>query len=180
MSPNVVELPPPWKRLNAADISGRPIFLATVPTIGAALSLPLPRGGFFKLFIASEVPQERGDASFEVATYFTFGGCCYMCAWGATCSEWDDAFDYAVIIPRVDASHDFGFPDDKAHLMMTTWHPNEELDDARWFFTFNAEPCEGFISDCRTCLAVAIGDEAFGTMVEASLLKGTQDPDASV
>lgn len=172
-----IELPAPWKRLAVADSGGRPVFLVTVPTIEAAKELPLPGGVFFKLFIASEVSQRQGDASFEMAKYFIFGGCCYMCAWGASCSDWDDDFDYAVIIPRLDEPHRFTYPDDDAHLLMTTWHAKETLDSARWFFVANAEPCEGFTPACRVCLALAIGNEPFGEMVELSLEKGTEYPD---
>lgn len=52
-----VSLPAPWKRLGVVDNGGREVFLAVIPSIDDALSLPLPLSGFFKLFIASEVPQ---------------------------------------------------------------------------------------------------------------------------
>lgn len=100
-----------------------------------------------------------------------------MCAWGATCSSWDCAFDYAVVIPRMDNSHEFDYPDDFDHHVMTTWHENDSLDNARWFFMFVAQPSEGFGPACRSCLAIAIGGQEFGSMVEESLEKAMECPE---
>jgi len=169
----------PWRRLGSVDSQGRPIYFTTIPTIAAAMELPLPSGVFFKLFIASEVSQQHGDLSYKVAKHFVFAGCCCMCAWGESCSDWDDDFDHAVVVPRVDESHDFEYPDDLDHNIMTTWHDNQSLDDARRFFASSAEPADGFRDGCSLCFALAIGGEVFGAKIESSLLKGAERPDDS-
>lgn len=138
------------------------------------MDLPLPEGVFFKLFLASEVAQQTGDLSFEFAKRFVFSRCCSMCAWGESCSMWDDDFDHAVVIPRVDRSHDFGYPDDDKHVHMTLWFDDTTLDCAREFFCCNAHPTEGFAPNCPICFAIAIGDDRFADDVVASLLKGSE------
>lgn len=164
----------PWRLLDSTDIDGRPIYFASIPTIAAAMDLPLPEGRFFKLFLASEVAQQTGDLSFEFAKRFVFAGCCYMCAWGESCGMWDDDFDYAVVIPRVEETHEFGYPDDERYVHMTSWFDGETLDYARAFFCRNAHPTAGFAPNCPVCFAIAIGDDRFADEVVASLLKGRE------
>lgn len=180
-------IPAPWRPLGVCDSWGRPMYLACVPTIDAAMDLSLPDlappgtpRGWFKLFLASEVPQHKDDRAYDVALRFTLAGCCYMCAWGASCSEWHDTFDDAVVIPQVDGTPSLPFPDDEAHHLMTSWFERDSLDEARWFFAANADPTDGFRPDCHLCLVLVIGGNDFATTVEASCLRGVENPEDPV
>jgi hypothetical protein len=62
---------------------------------------------------------------------------------------------------------------------MTSWFERDSLDEARWFFTANADPTDGFRLDCHVCLVLVIGSNDFATTVEASCLRGIDDPDDS-
>lgn len=54
-------------------------------------------------------------------------GCAYFCAWGPDCERVHDAMDRQVV------------GDDSPHTylgcVMTTWHANDSLDDALFFFS---------------------------------------------
>lgn len=160
------------------------MYLARVPTIDAAMDLPLPElasgtpHGWFKLLLTSEVPQHKDDRAYDVALRFTLAGCCSMCAWGASCSEWHDTFDYSVVIPQVDGKPVLPFdPDAPGWCRLTTWHERQTLDEARWYFTANADPDDGFRPDCHVCLVLVIGAETFAATVEASCRRGIENPD---
>ncbi|MBY0114322.1 MAG: hypothetical protein K2Y21_16030 [Phycisphaerales bacterium] len=185
MTVDPASIPAPWRPLGVSDSWGRPMYLARVPTIDAAMDLPLPElasgtpRGWFKLFLASEVPQHKDDRAYDVALRFTLAGCCYMCAWGASCSEWHDTFDDSVVMPQVDGTPSLPFPDDEAHHLMTSWFERDSLDESRWFFAANADPTEGFRHNCTVCLVLVIGGTDFATTVEASCLRGVENPDDS-
>ncbi len=161
------------------------MYLARVPTIDAAMDLPLPDlappgtpRGWFKLLLASEVPQHKDDRAYDVALRFTLAGCCYMCAWGESCSDWDDTFDYAVVIPKVYGTPALPFdPDALGWCRSTTWYERQTLDEARWYFTANADPDDGFRPDCHVCLVLVIGGEDLAASVEASCRRGIENPD---
>lgn len=161
------------------------MYLARVPTIDAAMDLPLPDlatpgtpRGWFKLFLASEVPQHQDDRAYDVALRFTLAGCCSMCAWGASCSQWDDTFDYAVVIPKVHGTPPLPFdPDAPGWCRGTTWHERETLDEARWYLMAVDDPDDGFRPDCQVCLVLVIGGDALASTVEASCRRGVEDPE---
>lgn len=44
---------------------------------------------------------------------------------------------------------------------MTTWHDNEPLSEALWFFANAAFPDERFAPDCTDWVAVAVGNESW-------------------
>lgn len=56
-----------------------------------------------------------------------------MMAWGTESSAWDDSVDHA----NLEAFDYDEIPDE--HLVMTTWHDNEQLEDILWFATNSLE-----------------------------------------
>jgi len=41
---------------------------------------------------------------------------------------------------------------------MTTWHKEESLKEALWFFLMNTSPTEKYYSECKNSLVLLIGD----------------------
>ena len=79
----------------------------------------------------------EGDISAEwrhsVSRWLVQSGCLYMMAWGTECSAWDDSVDHA----NLEAFEYGDIPDE--HLVMTTWHDNEPLEEVLWFATNSLE-----------------------------------------
>ena len=74
--------------------------------------------------VESEISNDWRNS---VSDWLVATGCLYMLAWGAKCSLWDDAVDWASL-----EEWDFGdIPPE--HFVMTTWHENEELSETFWF-----------------------------------------------
>lgn len=58
-------------------------------------------------------------------------GCRYAVCSGYECSKWDDAIDWAFLLP----SDDFNPPDEK--FVMTSWHADESIPEVAEFFVRN-------------------------------------------
>lgn len=68
----------------------------------------------------------------QICDWLVHSGCRYMMAWGKDCSAWDSSVDEASL-----AKFDYSeIPEDD--FVMTTWHDNEQLEDAFWFSQFCA------------------------------------------
>jgi hypothetical protein len=82
-------------------------------------------------------------------------GCVYFCSWGADCERVHDNFD--------------GERDPDAPVIMTTWHNEESLDEALWFFVRDTHPDDGYSSTCGCGVAISIGNSAWAEHIRARL-----------
>ena len=57
-------------------------------------------------------------------------------------------------------------------VVMTTWHSEEPLSEALWFFANCAEPTEGFAADCMDWVAVSVENEKWLQQIRTDLLEG--------
>jgi hypothetical protein len=78
-------------------------------------------------------------------------GLIYFCAWGRECKAVHDAVDICDI-EREKRSENPDF------IIMTTWHDDEPLEEALWFFQMLALPTEESIAGNFDRLAVAVGN----------------------
>ncbi len=77
---------------------------------------------FLVISTTSVSPEWR----FRLSQWMVEAGCHLMLAWGVDCSLWDDAVDEADI-----DFWDCEVPNE--HLILTTWHDNESLDEVMFF-----------------------------------------------
>lgn len=79
-------------------------------------------GATFKTIIIAEL-STTAEWRFEVGKWLINHGCRFAFAWGEDCSAWDDDIDWADIDlqPAEEQSDE--------HLVMTTWHEDETLDE---------------------------------------------------
>ena len=77
---------------------------------------------------ADVTPEWQG----QVSDWLVRSGCRYMMAWGRDCHAWDSSVDEANLV-----MFDYGaIPEDD--YVMTTWHPDEPLEEIFWFSQFCA------------------------------------------
>ena len=86
----------------------------------------------FKAILLAEL-SVGDDWQALCSAWLVKSGCRYLMAWGADCSGWEDAIDFA----SLDAAH-FGKVDD-AQFVVTTGHQDESLEDVFWFAKNAAE-----------------------------------------
>lgn len=77
-------------------------------------------------------------------------GCAYFCAWGIGCERVHDLFDEVSFAM---------YPEPEESIVMSTWHDEQSLDDALWYFLNNTWPDDPYFETCRAALAISIGGE---------------------
>ena len=124
------------KRLLALSLAS----LAEWPAVLPGLSSP------FGLFLACDAREISDDVLRAAAQRVVGSRACYACAWGPACERVHDALDlgYARAYPHGD-----GPP------FTTTWHHDDSLDEALWFFVNTAWP-DADAGECRDWLAVSV------------------------
>jgi hypothetical protein len=82
----------------------------------------------YKLLLISNDPEITNDQMNRLSDAIASSPVKSVAAWGAKCSLWDDAIDWAVI-----ASFPDGIPEERQ--IMTTWHEDDELPDVLNYLT---------------------------------------------
>jgi hypothetical protein len=102
------------------------------------------KGSKYVLFVASgkAVAPMRSEA----ARSWLDAGAAYVCAWGPSASQIEEAFDYASFLPQFGPALPF--------TVMTTCHASESLEEALWFAFYNATPPDDLKAELNTVLIV--------------------------
>ena len=99
----------------------------------------------------------------QLAQRLVDAGCVYFCAWGPGCERAHDIFD-----EQRDVIFDEPLADD-APVIMTTWHQDDSLDEALWYFLRTTWPHDAYIDTCRSALALTIANQDWADHVERRL-----------
>ena len=105
---------------------------------------------YFSLLLAWDGPEHLNADEVDAITQLVDRGLIYFCAWGENCESVHDAVDHCDInrLQKVD------------HIIMTTWHKDETLEEAMSFFedcVCPAEPLQDMPYD-RFAVSVARPD----------------------
>lgn len=117
-------------------------------TIPTSLKVPVRH---FVCLLVWDSEQESADEISRVAEVLLSSGCVYFCTWGAGCERAHDIIDEVCIGPDPDPAD--------GSVIMTTWHNDETLDDALWFFLQCTWADKHYEDSCRSALAVLIGSD---------------------
>jgi hypothetical protein len=86
-------------------------------------------------------------------------GMVFVCAWGPACERVHDIVD----VERTRRTE----TDDR--FISTTWHGDEDLDDAVWFAVAAEVPSDAYIETCRAVIAIVVDQPEWSQRVEAAL-----------
>jgi hypothetical protein len=106
---------------------------------------------YFTLLIAWDAPEIDGNFLAELFAPLVSSGLAYFCAWGERCEEVHDAIDDCFIEHELEVREADPF-------LMTTWHQEESLEEAFWFFRMVAVPTENSVLANLERFAVAVGN----------------------
>ena len=138
--------------------TGCPLYSESVADFAALARLPLPSSDTVLLIVA-DFQAVSTDTIADVAKHLFASGLTYICVWGPDCERVHDIFDSVYI---GDGSSE------PQHSFMSTWHDDEPLDEALWFFLQCAFPPDSDITTTSR-LAVTIGSLEFAAWVEDAL-----------
>jgi hypothetical protein len=112
--------------------------------IPAAAELASPH---YLLFLAVDAASIDDERLRSLARTLIDRGMAYLCAWGNDCSRVHDQFDL---------ERDPNETDGRA--VMTTWHDDEPISEALWFFANVAFPPDDFEADCTDWVAISVAN----------------------
>lgn len=147
------------------DWTDRKIFslaLENIDSFPGDFALPTPH---FVCLLAWDARNESAEAISKFADLLINRGLAYLCAWGPDCSRVHDLFDET----EVDGWIGEGIVSGRKHVIMTTWHQDESLDEALWFTLICAYPNEYYTDTCGSCIAVSIGNAEWNRHIERQL-----------
>jgi hypothetical protein len=101
-----------------------PLYVADLNDFEALKNLDFPARPL-TLFVAADTRKISVDEIGQLAEMVLKQGLRYLCAWGPDCKRVHDIFDEIYIGPG-DNPYNFD--------LMTTWHDDESLGEALWFF----------------------------------------------
>lgn len=88
-------------------------------------------------------------------------GASYICAWGTSADDTEEAFDYASFLEEVGIPLQF--------TLMTTAHANESIKEALWFAFYNANPPSDLAASLDT-VVIMVDTPALARMCEEWVL----------
>jgi len=121
-----------------------------------------PNSPHFGLFIAADASKVSDERIRAVAKELIGRGLACLCTWGPDCERAHDSFDLA------DLEFD---PQGARGVIMTTWHEDEPLSDAIWFFISAAFPDESYEKSCLEWIVAAVGTNQWNESVRTEMTK---------
>jgi hypothetical protein len=120
------------------------------------------RRRYFTLLLAWDRPEIDQQNLIDLFRPLVDRGLAYLCAWGSHCETVHDAVDSCVVEKELDAG-------ESDCLLMTTWHADEPLKEAVWFFKMLAVPSENHVFGDFDRFAVSVGNPNWGNEIEQAL-----------
>jgi len=102
---------------------------------------------YFSLLLAWDGPEHLNDGQSDAIKKLVDSGLIYFCAWGKNCESVHDAVDRCDIVRLQKVNH----------IIMTTWHNDETLEEAMFFFRYCVCPAEPLQNISYDRFAVSVG-----------------------
>jgi hypothetical protein len=146
----------------AENFTSSPIQVKCIGSIDELAERIRPSCRYFTLMLAWDAPEVAQEELVEIVRPFVERGLVYFCAWGNRCEVVHDAVDQADLC-RIErqTSEDY--------VIMTTWHSNESLLEAFWYFKSLALPAERPYNLDLERFAVAVGNENWAQEISRQL-----------
>jgi hypothetical protein len=136
------------------DLMERDLYFLAAPDIAALPQLySFPSQHFAALLLGDTTAVDAGALAAAAQVLVRYG-CSYFCAWGPGCERAHDIFDEECLdVPE-------------PAVIMTTWHDDEPLDEALWFFLRTTWPDDTYFDTTRAAIAITIGSSEWAAHVE--------------
>ncbi len=133
----------------------RELHLISAPTLESLPALFQLAGKHFVAFLAVDASAIGTNVISKFAKDLLQSGCVYFCAWGSDCERVHDIFDEECFQTEP--------------VIMTTWHNNESLNEALWFFISSTWPDDAYSENCKSNLAIVVGNSNWEIQVREKL-----------
>ncbi len=130
------------------SVSGRDLYVLELPTPRIEKFEPPAR--HFGCFLVMDGSSASDEMIRTLAQDLLAAGAAYFSAWGVQCRRVHDLID------QVRPADEPG-PND---VVMTTWHADEQLDEAIWQSIFVDMPAGRYEDGCDALVAIVVGNAA--------------------
>ena len=112
------------------------------------------------------------ETLFNAAKELVSKGLVYLCAWGPDCERVHDRFDDAELAKTLD---DEGVVRNETDCtFMSTWHSDESLSEALWFFLHSAFAAQGYELTCEDWIVAVIGNKEWEAAIRSEVAQLSQ------
>ena len=150
------------EKLGRNSPTGHTLYFLAVSDPGEIPDISLCSPNFCVLLLWDVTNLEPAKLVSVGRKLITAGGT-YFCCWGPECETLHDAIDHAA--PE--------FDDDET-VIMTTWHSDEVLEDAIWFFLNSAFPHETFEETTKSMLAICVNNREWASKCRQALANSSE------
>lgn len=126
-----------------------------------------PSNDHFVLFLAIDGREVYTETICSVSEKLLDQGMVYACVWGPDCERIHDTIDEVRIQQNPNETN--------KNVAITTWHDEDSLSDAVWFFLNCAWPAEDYVHSCSDWVAAVIENPAWEAEVRETLLTGKEE-----
>jgi hypothetical protein len=135
------------------------LYLCSTAEIESLVAVVAPSSQHFGLLLALDAMSIESERIGSVAEKILRKGLVYLSAWGPDCERVHDIFD------EVEIGRD---PEQGKPVVMTTWHADESLEEAVWFFVNAAFSDEAYASSCSDWILASVGNRDWEKAIRES------------
>ncbi len=149
------------------EYPARQVLFCSASSLGSLPAALSPLSRPFVLFIAADASSVTEQTVLLVAEKLLSQGMIYACVWGQDCERVHDLLDAASVQRNPSVSN--------ANVVMTTWHAEETIEEAVWFFLNCAWPAAAYEQTCDSWVAAVIGNAEWEKSVKEEILRFDED-----
>lgn len=142
--------------------TARELYLLDLTCPGDLPSALITCGKYSTVLVAWDVTNVRSGTIATFAQRLIEAGAVYFCTWGGDCERVHDIIDEQWVGD--------GFTAENDPTLMTTWHDDDSLDDTIWFTLYNALPIDMYFDDCRSVIAICIGNSDWAAKIRSAFI----------
>jgi len=133
------------------------VYLCPSETIEDLADKTTPRSPNFGLFVALNALHVTDESILRAAKKLLSKGLACLCAWGPDCARVHDLFDVAAREINDELSGD--------DVIMTTWHSDESIEEALWFFIECEFVTGKFTQTCKDWIIAPISNSEWEQLI---------------
>lgn len=119
-------------------------------------------GKYSTVLLAWDATNVEAAQIASLAQRLIEAGAVYFCTWGSDCERVHDIIDEQWVGDTSSITND--------PTLMTTWHAHDTLDEAIWFALYAALPIDKYFDDCRSVIAVCIGNSDWAATIRSAFV----------
>lgn len=151
------------RSFNDKRTATRRYLIGTVPSLNDIPAAVESASAHYLLFLALDAASIEDERLRFLARALIDRGMACLCVWGNDCSRVHDQFD----LEREPN-------ESEGRVVTTTWHDDEPISEALWYFANCAYPSDDFEADCTDWVAISVANQEWEQQITRELVEMNQ------